>query len=317
MKILLLLVSTLISFHAWSFEYKIDQASLLDPSPLQIYKIGKIFSANGYHSMSDMNLTQAGFAFDRVFVSHRWQSGLVLKAGLKVPTNLLGKVMEDRSLGIQVLHFEIENTPYMVMGIDMTHGEFREAVSPWITSSDTSMKWGWVMPRAYAVTCNTMPANAFKRTASDLESNSILRAIGKCGADALGGAVGSVGSTFNFFKRLATEPGKLWEETKQSFVDLKNFVMNIGDELSSAYAAFTGLTAQEKLDIACVVAGQAAGTIAQAALGGAALAKLFPSLMLKVKAGLSLIKKVGELSLKGIKLPNKSFLMREAMSCAL
>lgn len=316
MKLLLLLVSTLISFHAWSFEYQIDQASLLNPSPLQIYKISKTLSANGYHSMSDMNLTQAGFAFDRVFVSHKWQSGIVLKAGLKVPENLRGKVLEDVKLGVQILHFEIENTPYMVMGMDMTGGEFREAFKPWISSGDASTKWAWMIPKAHAVTCMTGQPT-YHRSLKEVDNDVILRAIGKCGADVLGGAVSSVSSTWSFFKRLATEPRKLWQETKQSFVELKDFVLNMGTELSAAFASFKQLTTEEKTEMACIMAGQVLGTVGQALVGGAALAKLGPQLLVMLKKGVFYLHKGAELAAKGVQLPSKSFLAREAMACAL
>ncbi|KYG66136.1 hypothetical protein AZI86_03480 [Bdellovibrio bacteriovorus] len=320
MKFLVLYVSTFLSFTAWSFEYKIDQASLLNPSSLQIYKISQMLSANGFHSISDLNLTTAGFTFDRAFVSHQWQSSMILKSGLQVPDTMLGKVITDEGLGVQVLHFKVEETYYMLMGMDMTKGEFKEAAKPWITSSDVSAKFSWLLPQAHAVTCMTGPQNRVGKTADSLESDSILRAIGKCGTDALSGFTGSVSSTLSFFKRLATEPGKLWAETKQSFVELKNFVMNINSELKEAFAAFQSLPSEEKAAIACTIAGQVLGDAAQGLVGAGALAglaKLLPSLLLKIKAGLKTVVQGLELRNKGLKIPDGSVLAREAMSCAL
>ena len=320
MKSLLLFVSTFLSFTAWSLEYKIDQASLLNPSSLQIYKISQVLSANGFHSISDLNLTTAGFAFDRAFVSHEWQSSMVLKSGLQVPNSMLGKVIVDEVLGVQVLHFKVEETYYMLMGMDVTKGEFKEAAKPWITSSDVSARFAWLLPQAHAVTCMTGPQNRVSKTADSLESDSILRAIGKCGTDALSGFTGSIGSTLSFFKRLATEPGKLWAETKQSFVELKNFVMNINSELKETFAAFQSLPSEEKAAIACAIAGQVLGGAAQSLVGAGALAglaKLLPSLLLKIKAGLKTVAQGLELRNKGLKIPDGSVLAREAMSCAL
>lgn len=320
MKFLLLFVATFFSFTAWSFEYKIDQASLLNPSSLQIYKISQTLSANGFHSISDLNLTTAGFAFDRAFVSHQWQSSMVLKSGLQVPNSMLGKVVSDDGLGVHVLHFKVEEAYYMLMGMDMTKGEFREAAKPWITSSDVSVKFGWLVPQAQAVTCLTGPQNRMRNTADSLESDSILKAIGKCGTDALSGFTGSISSTLSFFKRLATEPKKLWAETKQSFVELKNFVMNINSELKQVFAAFQSLPSEEKAAIACTIAGQVLGDAAQALAGAGALAglaKMLPSLLLKIKAGLKTVVQGLELRNKGLKIPEGSILAREAMSCAL
>lgn len=271
--------------------------------------------------MSDLNLTSAGFFFDRAFVSHKWKSGFVLKTGLRVPNSLLGKVMENEGLGIQVLHFEIEKTPYMLIGIDMTRGEFREAARSWITSSDASVKFAWLLPQAHAVSCMTATKNPFSgSTVMAFETDGILKAIGKCGTDALSGFTGSVSSTLNFFKRLATEPQKLWAETKQSFVELKDFVLNIHTELNETLAALQSLPAEEKAEIACVFAGQALGTVAQALTGAGAIAglvKAFPSLLLKIKSAAKIIAEAMRLRQKGLPIPNSSFLAREAMSCAL
>lgn len=321
MKFLLLCVFTFVSFAAWSFEYKIDQDSFLNPSPLQIYQIGKILSGRGYHSLSDLNLATTGLPFDRVFVSHKWQSGMVLKAGLKVPGDILGTVLEDEGLGVQVLHFEIEKTPYMLMGIDMTRSEFRDVAKNWITpSADVAVKFSWLLPRAQAGTCMTAPKPYVHGTADQLESDSILKAIGKCGTDALSGVTGSVTSTLSFFKRLATEPKKLWAETKQSFVELKDFVMNINTEIKESFAAFQSLPSEEKAAIACTIAGQALGSVAQALVSAGALtgfAKLLPSLVLKIKAALKSVVKGMELREKGFKVPDGPTFAREAMACAL
>lgn len=318
---LLSLVCSLLSSYAWSFEYKIDQASLSQPSVIQIHDIGKRLSEHGFHSVSDINLTSAGFLFDRAFVSHKWGSGLVLKAGLRVPASMQGQVIEDGNLGVQVLHFEIDSVPYMIMGMDMTQGEFREALKPWITKSSTGARWQWMIPQAHAVgVCAGRGKSKLQQTADDIETDSIMRTIGKCATDALSGAVGSVESTLSFFKRLATEPGQLWRETKQSFAELKHFVGNLRSELSAAFEAFQGLSSDEKMEMACIIAGEAIGTAAQALTGAGvatALSKALPSLLLKIKSAAQTLKAFAALRAKGVQVPGGAFLAREAMSCAL
>jgi CRISPR/Cas system-associated protein Cas10 (large subunit of type III CRISPR-Cas system) len=162
-----------------------------------------------------------------------------------------------------------------------------------------------------------MPTDKFRATATSLEGDAILRAIGKCGADALTGAGSSVTSTLNFFKNLATDPLKLWDQTKQSFYELKNFVMNMHSEVVEMYKSFSNLTSQEKSEIACTMAGYMIGKVAQGAVTGALLAKTLPTMMLAVKTAGGMLKKIAELAQKGIQLPNKSFLVREAMACAM
>lgn len=321
MKYFLLYVVFLTSSFAWSFEYKIDQASLIQPSFLQLHEIGKRFSAQGFHSISDLNLTSAGFYFDRAYVSHKWGSGLVIKSGLRVPTEIRGKVIEDAELGIQVLHFELDQTPYMVLGMDMTSAEFNEAVKPWITQKGTVRNWIWLLPRAHAVgVCTDSRKSKLQESADDLEEDSIMRTIGKCATDVLSGAIGSVESTLSFFKRLATEPRQLWQETKESFKELKAFVKNIRGEFKSALEAFHGMSSDEKLEMACIIAGEALGTAAQALTGAGAataLSKALPSLLLKIKSAAKMLQRFAELRARGVKVPGGAFLAREAMSCAI
>ncbi|MNL21560.1 hypothetical protein D3C87_1428570 [compost metagenome] len=54
----------------------------------------------------------------------------------------------------------------------------------------------------------------------------------------------------------------------------------------------------------------------QAALNPASLVRVLPSLLLKVKGSAATLKEIANLEKLGIKLPNKSGMMQEAMSCA-
>src|SRR5438445_3459709 len=101
----------LFTCNAWSFEYKIEETSLLHPSVLDSYQLTQVFARKGYQSVSDVNLTSAGFLFDRAFVSNRWEKSLLLKAGLKAPAGLEGRVIDEPSLGLKAFHFNFEGTP--------------------------------------------------------------------------------------------------------------------------------------------------------------------------------------------------------------
>ncbi len=301
-----------------AFEYKIEESSLLRPSTLQGYELTKMFNEKGFYSLSDTSLVSAGLPFDKVFVSENWEKVLLLKAGLKAPGDIEGKLLEDPALGVSVIHFQFEGTPYLLLSMNNSTKELRDIIRPWL-KSETSAKWAMFFPNAQAQEpCVQKPgfASQLEATSSYIENNEILKSIGRCATDALHGAKESVGDTLSFFKKLATNPSQLWSEMKESFVQLKNFAMNIQSELASAIGTLRSLSTEEKTQIACTMAGQTMVSAVQGMIGGAGLAKLLPMLILKVKQTAAMLKEIANLEKLGIKFSNKSGLMKEVMSCA-
>lgn len=305
---------------AWAFNYSVEEESLRHPSALSLHELSQIFAGKGYQSLSDINLTSAGFLFDRAFVSARWEKSLLLKAGLQAPPDLEGKVIEEPSLGLQAFHFRYEGVSYLLVALNLSNAEFRELVKPWLRST-TASRWSWLLPSAQAAgaECAAFTSNSTQgvaSTANYIESNEILKGIGRCGADALHGVLNSATASFDFFKKLATNPKALWSEMKESFSQLKHFALNIQSELKQVFENLKGLPTEQKVQLACTFTGELIGSAAQAFVSGAALAKALPFLLLKLKTSAALLSKVVNLEKMGLKIPDKSLLAKEVMSCA-
>jgi hypothetical protein len=312
----ILLFSTL----SWSFEYKIDKDALLQPSILDAYEFKSTFQKYGYYSLSDTSLIQAGLAFDHAYVSEGWKSSFLLKAGLSVPEKMEGKVLKDQNLDIYVLHFWHENTPYLLMGLDMSEAHFLKVARPWIKKSSKGIfSMLSIISSAHADdNCELSPSavSSLAATSSQLEDRALISKIAECGMDALKGGAGRIEETFDFFKKLATNPTKLWAETKESFRELKSFVLNIKSELQEVFQNLSGTDLNQKLALACSITGSMFVTAAQSMLmGPGALARALPLMMLKLKKTSTLLSQLGILKKQGVNLPDNKRVTSEVLSC--
>lgn len=308
----------LFSLKAWSFEYQVEESSLLRPSILQISQLSQKFESKGYRTLSSRSLISSGLSFDTAYTSEDWNKVFLIKAGLQVPSSMDGKLLNDDKLGVIAVHIRVDNTPYLILSMNNSQEEIRSVLGSWIKPGNASAKWSLFVPSAQAAACETGPSamSSLKSAAAHIEGNEIFQKIGKCATDALSGVQSSVTGTLDFFKKLATDPKALWAEMKESFVQLKNFAMNIQSELQTAFANLKGLSTEQKTQMACTLAGTVMGGAVQSMLVGGALAKILPGLLLKVKESAALLKKISSLEQMGIRFPDKSLLAREVLSCA-
>jgi hypothetical protein len=267
--------------------------------------------------LSDASLVPTGLPFDKVFVSSNWEKVLLLKAGLKAPANIEGRLIEEKSLGVSVIHFQFQGTPYVLLSLNNSREEFKDIVKPWL-KSDASFAWSMFFPPAQATVCPRFQdvSRLLKESAAHVENNEVLQGVGRCALDALHAAKSSAQDTLDFFKKLVSDPAQLWSEMKESFVQLKEFAFNIQSELQQTFETITNLPIDLKKALSCTLAGAIMAGAVQAALNGASIGRLLPALLLKVKGSASMLKKIADLEKLGIKLPNRSGMMQEVMSCA-
>lgn len=305
------------SFKAWSFDYQIASESLLNPSLTQRYELSRHFNKAGFTSLADRSLNRAGFPFDGAYISGAWQKSLLLKAGLKVSSSIEGQIIEEKSLGLLAFHFEFQGTPYLLLAINVSRAELAEIVQPWLKTQQSGL-WQVFIPSAQAAEVCRPKSGALdgiQKTAGYIESSAVIQSIGRCGLEALQGASQTVSGTLDFFKKLATNPTALWGEMKSSFNELKAFALNLNSELQQVFQALGNLSPEQKAQIACTMTGGLLVGVAQGLLMPGSLAKLLPSLTLKVKKAAELLKQVARLEDMGFKMPGKSYLTREALSC--
>ena len=304
---------------AGAFTYELEKTALVNPSISDRAEIARLFEQKGFHKITDQTLSKINLPFDGVYTSHDWNKSLLLKAGLKAPANLEGQIIEEPSLGRLILHFNYEGAPYVLAALNLSRREFAEVAKPWLKKSAKSVLLQKLfLPEAEAFDCYAANKSFdhFVNTKGFIESQETLKSIGKCAMDALSGASQSAASTFDFFKKLATDPKALWGEMKDSYVELKSFVMNINEEMKGVYEAFGSMTPEQRTQIACTMTGSLISGALQAAVIGGGIAKLLPELILKLKTATATLTKLAGLEKKGISLPDKILLTREALSCA-
>lgn len=318
MKLLLLCLGLWFTSLALAFEYQIDEKRILNPSILDAHDLKEHFSSKGLKTFSDTSLLKAGLPFDQLFVSYLWNQSVVLKAGLKVPKDLEGKIIAQSSMDLLVFHFRYRDTPYMLLAFNMKADELKEMVRPWLKDEGISF-WSLLFPKAYANTCefDASPVVPLHQTSNSISSHEIMKKIGQCGMDALKGVGDSLSSSLDFFKTLATNPKELWAETKAAFVQLKSFVLNIKTELNGIFQNLSQIDLNQKLKLACSFTGSLVTAAVQGlVMGPGATARLIPALMQKLKKTSDYIEKIARLRHRGHPNLDEEKLIVEVMSCA-
>lgn len=302
---------------AWAWEYQLEESSLLRPSLFDMYEVSQHFKEQGLFALSDTSLTRVGLPFDNAYMGFQMKQNLVIKAGLVAPQQHEGQVIYEPSLDVFIFHFRLREIPYMVMGFNFSENEFKKVISPWLKIKRTS--WlNLIIPSAYAETCEIPGAShqALTAASQSMSGEAILRKIGECGLESLKGAGDQAKNSFEFFKKLATNPKELWKETQVAFTQLKSFIQNINTELKSIFTNLGTMNLSDQLDIACHMSGHIFAAIAQSMITGpAALARNIPFVIAKLKKMSADIATAATLRKKGLKLPNNKKLVEEVTRC--
>lgn len=318
MRGLLLILFILIGPRSWAFQYKIETESLLKPSLIKAQRLASLFAGEGLWSVRGASFAPAGMPFDFVYVNHNWNKAVLIKEGLAAPADKTGILIRDEKLGGTVFHFQLEGASYVMVALGFSSAELQTLLAPLKPKSSFS-KWSLLVNSAHAAEeCDAPPSalGNLAESSASLEDAAILRKIGQCAVDAWQGVKKSGEDTLSFFKKLATDPGALWGEMKDSFLQLKEFSLNIKSEVQNVISAFGGLPTEQKLQVACTMAGQALMGAAEGLLAGGALVKVLPALVLKLRQSASLLAKLGDLKKRGYNLPDLNTATREVLSCA-
>lgn len=316
MKLLMIMICLLITQRLLAFEYQIEKEQIANPSISTAYELKTYFEKFSYNSFADRDLLKAGFLFDQAFSDYQFKKSFVIKAGLGVSDKIEGKLIHDQKLGVHVFHFRFKNIPYMLMAFDFEEKELKNILHPWLREEKVSLL-SFFINSAHAETCEENGTNQFlHKTSRAIESNEILKAIGKCGLSALQGLGEAVDSKVDFFEQLATNPSAVWTETKKSFVEFKKFILNFQTELEDIYSNLKGVSLEQKIQMACTFTGQLIAMSGQALItGGIASSQLLPALLLKLKTVSSTFKELALLEKYGFKLSKTK--LDEVIQCSI
>lgn len=318
MRGLLLILFILIGPRSWAFQYQIETQSLLQPSLIKAQRLSGIFASGGLWSVRGASFAQVGMPFDFVYTSHNWDKVVLVKEGLIAPADKTGVLLRDEKLGGTVFNFQFEGSRYVLVALGFSSGELQTLLAPLKPRSSFS-KWSLLMNSAHAAEiCDskTTALGALAESSAELEDGALMRTLGKCGADAWQGAKQSGESTLNFFKKLATSPSELWTEMKDSFLQLKELVLNLKSEVQTALSFFGSIPAEQKMQIACTMGGELLAGAAQALVAAGTLAKILPMLIAKLRQSTSLLMRLAELKKRGYNVPDLNSATREVLSCA-
>ncbi|MGZ3768690.1 MAG: hypothetical protein ACXVCP_04595 [Bdellovibrio sp.] len=317
MRFILILISITYSIKAGAFTYQLDDESLVSPSIFQRYQISQYFSKAGFTSLADQSLLKSGQPFDGVYISDKWDKSILLKAGLKAPPEVEGRIIEEKSLGLLVFHFQFEGVPYLLVAINLSKNEFINIVAPF-QKQKFSQILSYIFPSAHAgSSCpeNITSFSEFRSTANYIQKNVVFQNIGRCGTNALQSLKDSTKDTLDFFKGLSGDPKVLWNSMKESYNDFKSFALNMNSEIQKMFETIGTLTTEQKAQIACNITGKLIVKAGRSLLLPGGLIKLLPSLMLDIKKTAEILKKITQLEGYGFKIPEKSFLVERALSC--
>lgn len=287
------------------------------PSIVQRHQFAKVFEKSGFVSMSDRSLNPTGLPFDGLFVADKWNKALLIKAGLKFPAAIEGQFFEEPKLGLVALHFQHDDTPYLIVAINLPRDEFRKIMKPWLKEKYSLLNVLMPMAQAAEICASSkQPWSRLQGTLAQIEAEAVLKSIGRCGLEALRGARQTATDTISYFQNLSSNPQALWADMKKSFESLKEFTLNFHSEMEQIFAALGNLSTEQKTQIACSMTGEA--LLRTLAGGGiSSLPRLLPTITLKMKRVSQMLAEIISLEKKGFILPDKSFLTREALSCAL
>ena len=279
---------------------------------LELYELTKVFEENKFRNLSSFpNGNIPMIHADEVMRSSNHAGSIFIKIGLIAPKNIHYKIIEGQ--GFYLFHTKNASIAFF----DFTQKEVAYLTKDLVQSYFSKIKFNDLfissavadeMPCGQSVPKNF---NQIEKIHQVLSQELILKKLGECGVSALRGLTGKVEGTKEFFEKLKNNPLVLWQEMKKSFESLKQFTMNISEELKSFYNSVSGLGIHELLEIGCAMIGESipgllmVGTGVGAGFGAAKLtASLIPK-MQKLKNLLNTSK-------------NRKFLStEEAISCAL
>lgn len=228
---------------------------------------------------------------DEVMTSINGKGQIFIKYGLVTKETDQNKVMELQT-EITKEKFYIYNLNNISVAFFNLSKDEVELLTRNLSNKKTSFLKNLFIESAYAETthCKTPASNdqntKLQTSADSIEFNLITTRISECAINAFKGAENSITGTYDFFKTAITNPGKMWEQLKNSYEVFKTFITNFSQEFKNIYEILSSLDLDQKLEIACTMTGEITTSIAMTMIAGGAAVKtanLFASYLPKLK----------------------------------
>ncbi len=183
----------------------------------------------------------------------------------------------------------------------------------------------WSMNQAYAKDhCSNQSAIGLKKNQfagidqvhKSIQESQVFKQLGTCFSSILRGATQSIDSTFESVKKLfTTSPSDLWDSLKQQAIEMKNFVMNIKEQVLTISENLKKIDVSLIVQMGCQLIGEVIVQNGLSALTGFGAIKIINLL----KQSASKIKKVESLfqRLNSLVKMNKNHLAEKVLSCAM
>lgn len=155
-----------------------------------------------------------------------------------------------------------------------------------------------------------LPFHGITAVQAHLLDSELISRVSKCILD---GAVAQGDETIEFFKKLVKDPAALASEMRESFLQLKDFVLSLKSEVLNILDGLDEIPLKDKMEFTCQLVGKAlmAGGMAVITVGTAA--KALPSIILQLQAAGKTLKALSDLKKLGFKVPPSA--MQEVLRC--
>lgn len=287
---------------------------------LELYQLTRHFEDQDLSPLSSFSSGDIPYLHVDEVLTTSDDHGLVfIKMGLLAPTDLQNKIIELKNSNESFYVFHINNAS--VAFFNLSEQKVKNLIKGLADKNIVFSNFGeFFISKAQAsdqVVCPVQlinnPYKNIEIVASKVENSFLYKRIGECAVTALKEARKNVEETAGFFKSLYNNPAEFWTTIKNGYLGLQSFAINFTTELQSLFQTISGLNMDEKIDIACTLAGQAGVGLAMSLTGaGIAMggAKIIATLIPKMVRMKDLI-----IKFQRFKIPLKT--AQETLSCAI
>ena len=295
--------------------YEFEEEDLLSFASFEALSLSEQLS--DLKSYPALNFRRMGLPFDQVLHSPSLRQMVAVKFGLTPVGMKEGEIISVPEEGLLVTHLKIKGSWALLVAQGFEQEEFQKLITPKKISFNFL---NLLIPRAHASDCTQVHrvATPLVELSDQINSQNLTSQIAQClatGARALGE---NLKESLDFYRRLATEPRKVWQEFKQGMQAFGGLLMNLRQEASQLLTSLSHLSPSLKAEVICGMSGTLIASAGQALLlGPASLARALPGLTLKLRG---MVESLAELSRLTRRLPqthNTQGLSRELLQCAL
>jgi hypothetical protein len=269
-----------------------------------------------FKSYPALNFRRMGLPFDQLFHSPNLRQMLAVKFGLTPIGMREGEIIQVPIENLLVTHIKVKGIWALIVAQGFEEQELRELIKP---NKVSSRFLDFLLPRAHAADCTEVHrvAAPLVELSQQITAQNLSSQIAQCLATGAQALTENLKQSLDFYRRIATEPLKVWQEFKQGMQAFAGLLMNLRQEATQLLTSLSHLSPSLKAEVICGLSGTLIASAGQALLlGPASLARALPGLTLKLRG---MVEGLSDLTRLTRRLPpsHSQGLTRELLHCAL